>query len=108
MCIYDLFMIARIYAIFGNKGESIEMGHFNICKKMKCTKCKNEYHNISNIFEGLFGLNFYVFYFPADLYNATHRTVWGITLGWVIYACSTGLGGNSIILCIMFEYLSVI
>ncbi|XP_022325908.1 O-acyltransferase like protein-like [Crassostrea virginica] len=28
-----------------------------------------------------------------DLYNTTHRTVWGACLGWVVFACATGNGG---------------
>ena len=29
------------------------------------------------------------------LYNATHRTVWAISLAWIVYACAHGLGGMS-------------
>jgi len=29
----------------------------------------------------------------SALYTATHRTVWGMTVAWVIYACATGYGG---------------
>lgn len=28
-----------------------------------------------------------------DLYNTTHRTVWGACVGWVVFACATGNGG---------------
>lgn len=28
-----------------------------------------------------------------DLYNTTHRTVWGACVGWVIFSCATGNGG---------------
>ncbi|KAJ8300299.1 hypothetical protein KUTeg_021818 [Tegillarca granosa] len=30
----------------------------------------------------------------AALYNATHRTVWGACVCWVVIACATGNGGN--------------
>ncbi|XP_021367674.1 nose resistant to fluoxetine protein 6-like isoform X2 [Mizuhopecten yessoensis] len=29
----------------------------------------------------------------AALYNATHRTVWGVCVSWVVVACVTGYGG---------------
>lgn len=29
-----------------------------------------------------------------DLYNTTHRTVWGACVGWVVFACATGNGGE--------------
>lgn len=29
----------------------------------------------------------------SSLYNATHRSVWGACVCWVIYACATGNGG---------------
>ncbi len=27
------------------------------------------------------------------LYNATHRTVWAVSLGWIVFACANGMGG---------------
>ena len=27
------------------------------------------------------------------LYNATHRTMWAISLAWIVYTCAHGLGG---------------
>lgn len=29
----------------------------------------------------------------SALFNAVHRSVWGVGLAWVIFACSTGYGG---------------
>jgi len=30
----------------------------------------------------------------AAFYNSLHRLVWGLSVAWVIYACSNGLGGK--------------
>ena len=27
------------------------------------------------------------------LYNASHRTVWAVSLAWIVYTCAHGLGG---------------
>jgi len=32
----------------------------------------------------------------AALYNGTSRTIWGMCVCWVVFACCTGHGGNTI------------
>ena len=35
----------------------------------------------------------YSFYKESALWNAVHRSVWGLVISWVIFACASGHGG---------------